>query len=268
MSLILYPIFIECCAYTSDLFWESVFEDLAYGKPPFGTYITKTLRPHTSPSESNGSDLHHSHPQPSTHAGLLCCNYKKKEFSYCIDETRDAKTVHDEVYALLTEKLGLLSKKQHLAKRNQMHAIEQSMQDTMHSWFAMKKCAQELAIELYIVRLRKKHHLTLDQSRNLLSSIFTAMLFKTVTSKDIVFDDGAIQTIHGLIEDSSGVYLEPSRVPMTSSHIESHDAEPLHGESRKLKDTLSSSLDDAGHIDTIPEHIRRNKPKAKHSTTI
>ena len=56
---IVYPIFLECCQFTDDKFWENVFEDLAYGKTPYGTYISKDF---------------------------LCCSYKKKEFSYKIEK--------------------------------------------------------------------------------------------------------------------------------------------------------------------------------------
>ena len=56
---IIYPIFLECCQFTDDKFWENVFEDLAYGKTPYGTYISKDF---------------------------LCCSYKKKEFSYKIEK--------------------------------------------------------------------------------------------------------------------------------------------------------------------------------------
>ena len=47
---LVYPFFLKCCEYTDDIFWKFVFEDLAYGKSPYGTYITKNF---------------------------LCCNYKK-----------------------------------------------------------------------------------------------------------------------------------------------------------------------------------------------
>ena len=38
---IVYPGFIECLQFTEDIFWENIFEDLAYGKTPYGTYISK-----------------------------------------------------------------------------------------------------------------------------------------------------------------------------------------------------------------------------------
>ena len=78
---ILYPIFLECLQYTTDTFWENIFEDLAYGKTPYGTYINKNF---------------------------LCCNYKNKEFSYKI-EKKNADQLYNDVFNLLAKKLGLLS---------------------------------------------------------------------------------------------------------------------------------------------------------------
>ena len=66
---IVYPIFLECCQYTNDIFWENIFENLAYGKPPYGTYISKNF---------------------------LCRSYKHK----------DSKTVYEEVFSLLSNCLG------------------------------------------------------------------------------------------------------------------------------------------------------------------
>ena len=54
---ILYPIFLECYNHSDDIYWQNIFEDLSYGISPYGTYFSKDY---------------------------LCCNYKKKEFSYKI----------------------------------------------------------------------------------------------------------------------------------------------------------------------------------------
>ena len=73
---ILYPVFLECLQFINDAFWENIFEDLAYGKTPYGTYINKDF---------------------------LCCNYKNKEFSYKI-EKKDPKTLYNDIYSLLGNK--------------------------------------------------------------------------------------------------------------------------------------------------------------------
>ena len=70
---IIYPVFLECCQFTIDSFWENIFEDLAYGKTPYGTYINKDF---------------------------LCCSYKDKEFSYKI-ERKDSEKLYKDIYNLL-----------------------------------------------------------------------------------------------------------------------------------------------------------------------
>lgn len=38
---VIYPVFIECCQYTTDAFWETIFMKLAMGIPPYGSTMTK-----------------------------------------------------------------------------------------------------------------------------------------------------------------------------------------------------------------------------------
>src|SRR3990167_10750992 len=81
---LIYPVFLECCAFSPDSYWELIFEDLAYGKAPTGTYISRNF---------------------------LCCSYKNKDFSYKI-ERKDPKILFDDIYSLLSKKLGLISQKE------------------------------------------------------------------------------------------------------------------------------------------------------------
>ena len=73
---IIYPIFIECLNFCENKFWLSIFEDLAYGKSPHGTFI---------------------------HKNFFCCNYKGKEFSYKIEEI-EPKNIYSDIFNLLTKK--------------------------------------------------------------------------------------------------------------------------------------------------------------------
>ena len=84
INKLIYPVFLKCCKFTTDNFWKFIFEDLAYGNCPYGTYIVKNY---------------------------LCCNYKGKEFSYKIDREKDPNIVYLEVYDILHNKFGLLSNK-------------------------------------------------------------------------------------------------------------------------------------------------------------
>jgi hypothetical protein len=168
---IIYPIFLECCQYADDTFWESVFEDLAYGKPPYGTYISKNF---------------------------LCCSYKKKEFSYKI-EKKSAETIYNEVYTLLTKKLGLLSQREKVKKRKDFSDLEDSIKDSRKSWCDIrKKNMKELLIELYITRMKDKYSLTIKQARYLMSIILIAMVFKVIKPEDIQYNNGRIESIDGI----------------------------------------------------------------------
>ncbi len=108
---IVYPIFIECCSYATDTFWETIFEDLAYGKTPYGTYISKDF---------------------------LSCKYKKKDFSYKI-ERKHPQIIYNEVYDLLANKLGLLSQQEKNKKKKIFIDMENNLKDSRKNWNNIKK---------------------------------------------------------------------------------------------------------------------------------
>lgn len=177
---IIYPIFLECSAFAADGFWENIFEELAYGKTPYGTYISKDF---------------------------LCCRYKNKDFSYKI-ERKDTKLMYDEIYALLTKKVGIMSHKEKVKKRKDFKDIGETMKDARQNWSDIrKKNTKELLIELFVTRMKKKHRLTIQQARYLLSAIFIGMVFKVITAKDIDFDDGKITRIDGIDFKNSKIII-------------------------------------------------------------
>ena len=168
---IIYPVFLECCEFSSDTFWENIFEDLAYGKPPYGTYINKNF---------------------------FCCSYKNKEFSYKI-ERKDPENLYNDIYNLLTNKLGILSHKEKVRKRVDFHNTESRIKEFRQEWGNIrKKNIKDLLVERYVIDMKKKHSLSIKQSKYLLSVIFIAIVFKVITSKDIEYTDGKIQNINGI----------------------------------------------------------------------
>ena len=168
---ILYPVFLECCQYAEDIFWENIFEDLAYGKAPYGTYISKDF---------------------------LCCGYKKKEFSYKI-EKKSPESIYTDVYALLTKRLGLLSQREKVRKKKIFSDLEDSIKDTRKKWVDIKKKnMRELLIELYVTRMKIKHTLSIKQAKYLISIILIAMVFKVITSSNIDYNNGRINSIDGI----------------------------------------------------------------------
>ena len=148
---IIYPIFLECSQFITDKFWENIFEDLAYGKSPYGTYITK---------------------------GSLTCKYKDKEFIYKI-EKKDVKTLYTEVYVLLSKKLGLLSHQDKLNKKIDFENIENEIKEGRKNWTSIrKKNIKDLIIENYVISMKNKFSLNIKQAKYLLSIIFIGMVFK------------------------------------------------------------------------------------------
>lgn len=178
---IIYPIFLECLQFITDKFWDNIFEDLAYGKAPYGTYISK---------------------------GSLTCKYKDKEFIYKI-EKKDPEILYNEVYVLLTKKLGLLSHQDKINKKIDFQNIEDEIKEGRKNWNSIrKKNIKDLLIENYVITMKNKYLLTIKQAKYLLSIIFIGMIFKIISVKDIEYRDGIITKIEGINFKKKEIILE------------------------------------------------------------
>lgn len=178
---ILYPFFLECCQFAEDTFWESVFEDLAYGITPYGTYINKSF---------------------------LCCNYKGKEFSYKV-ERKNPKTLYTDIYGLLSNKVGILSQKEKQKKRLDFHRVEKCIKNSRQKWSDIrKKNIKDLLIERYVIEQRRVYGLSIKQAKYLLAVVTIAIVFKIITAKDITYDDDKIKHIDGVEISKGKIVLE------------------------------------------------------------
>lgn len=199
---LLYPFLLECVQYCPDSFWESLFEDLAYGSPPMGAYISKNF---------------------------LCCSYKNREFVYKLERKENPENVYTEIYALLTEKLGVFSQKEKLKKKLAFRDFETSIRNSRHDWSSIKKKTVKNSLyEQYVIDMKNKHNLTLNKSRYLLALIMTCLLFKTITSKDVVFEENKIQSISGIeIKDGKIELIRPLISNIDISKIKDEDDNSL-----------------------------------------
>ena len=178
---IIYPVFLECCEFASDLFWENIFEDLAYGKTPYGTYINKNF---------------------------FCCSYKNKEFSYKI-ERKEPYDLYTDIYNLLTKKLGILSHKEKIKKRVDFNNTECRIKEFRQEWGNIrKKNIKDLLVERYVIDMKNKHSLSIKQAKYLLSIIFIAIVFKVITPKDIEYSDNKIQNIDGIEFSTKNIIIK------------------------------------------------------------
>jgi hypothetical protein len=64
-----------------------------------------------------------------------------------------------------------------------------------------------MIIEKYTIDMKKKHKLSDNNTKKLLSIIIIALLFKTITSKDIVYKEGKILEIKGINFKNDNIIL-------------------------------------------------------------
>lgn len=177
---ILYPMFLECCDCCEDNYWKNIFEDLAYGTTPYGTYISK---------------------------GFFCCNYKNKEFSYKI-EKKDKVVLYEDICGLC-KKIGLLSHNDKIQKKIDFRNIENDIKEEREKWVNIrKKNLKDFLIENYVIRMKKQYNLDVNQAKYLNYVIFLSMIFKIIGMKDIEYEDGQIVNIKGITFANKEIILE------------------------------------------------------------
>lgn len=177
---IVYPFVLNCCTYTEDNFWKGVFEDLAYGIPPSGTFLSKDV---------------------------LFCTLKGKTFSYKI-ENADPKILYNKIYDILTKKLGIYSTQEYKNKLQLFNNLENRMRDDIDDWNKIrKKNIKELLIEKYIIDSMLENNVPFEKSKKILALIYLAFQFKVLNSRHINFENGKIESIQGIDFREGKLYL-------------------------------------------------------------
>jgi hypothetical protein len=186
---IVYPFFIECCKYTNDKYWKSIFEDLAYAVTPYGVYINKDF---------------------------LTCNYKEKEFSYKIQK-KNSEELYNEIYSIFKNKLGLVSRDEIIKKQNVIDNMKEDV--TLYTdWSNIKKKnIKEIMIENFAISMKGKYNLSLSQTRYLVSIIFLAFIFKVISSNDIIISNGQIDSINGIEFENGKIIMEKDIYDMNAT---------------------------------------------------
>lgn len=183
-TVLQYPIFLNVSQYATDTFWKYIFEDLAYGRTPYGTYITKHF---------------------------ICCNYKGKEFSYKIDITKQPEQLYNELYDILSNKFGLLSTQDKHVLRSKFEKTRDAVPET-DDWSKIKrKNIKQLLIENFVIRVKRKYNLNIVDAKNILSHIVIGQILKTIDNSDIQFVNGKIISISGFTF-SKGSYKIPENL--------------------------------------------------------
>lgn len=177
---LLYPIFLLCLEYIDDNYWKIIYEDLSYGKCPYGIYIKNNY---------------------------LCCNFKNKKFNYKIQEDKDTKQFYYETYDILKNKFGLSSKNDKIDNKIAFEISEsQIFKDTCCDWSSIKrKNIRLLFVEKYIIEKCKNYNIDIKNQIKLLNIIFLGLHLKTITKNHIIFDNFKIKDIT-CITFENGIY--------------------------------------------------------------
>jgi len=163
---LLHPVLLECCEFTTDNFWNTIFTDLAYGNTPYGFYFYKDL-----------------------------LSYKgKKAYAIRINET-DNEKLYNDVYDLLS-KFGVLS----MDERRKKQEIFEIPNQTITTWGDIrKKNYKDLLIELFAIDLKNKFKLSIASAQYTISSINIALSLNAISPSDIHMTDNRIDKIDGLV---------------------------------------------------------------------
>jgi len=184
---IIYPFLLKASAHAQDNFWRFIFEDLSYGLSPYGTFF---------------------------HKDNLCCNLKGKEFNYKLCPDKPSEDTFEDIYKVLKERAKILSDKEKLIERekisrSRLHPTIIDKKDD--KWQSVKKkMIRDTLVEQYVLTNTHLYHLTLNVAKQLLSFIIIGMMFKTIMSDDIYYDNGYIKAI-------GGFHYSPSLVIITKN---------------------------------------------------
>ena len=181
-NLVMYPIFLECCNFTSDEFWKNMFEQMSYGKCPSCIYISNNT-------------IHSSN--------------KKKSFSFIIPTNKSPRDVFIELKSLLMENTSLCSIADTKAKREKIKSkVDKDEITNETTWTEIrKKNLKDIFIMKFVLRMRSKHKLSWEATKDLFRIIKIGLYSKTQTSKDINFSMKRIQSIDGIVYDGSKEFI-------------------------------------------------------------
>jgi len=211
MRVLFYPIFLECCRFTSDHFWQHVFEDLAYQICPSGTFFDKDL---------------------------FCCHVKQQEFAYrvfCNDAPiADARTLFEDISHLLRSKRGLLEDKHTLQLFHDQLYQRDATAEGMHTGAHVRGALRTHLLERSALQQGLLYKCPLRVVRRLFSFLAVAVIFKTITLRSAWEIDTTALFLKPLggggareaIESYSFGRIETLKTA-TQQIIGSHDSNPL-----------------------------------------
>jgi len=162
-----YPIFIKFLNFVTDPFWRFIYEDMAYARCPYGIYLQKNY---------------------------LCCSIKNKEFIYKLEENKPILETYEEINSLFKMRVGLLSEKERITQKDSVIQYR-NKKDDWHN--VKKKIIRETLLERYVMEKSIQYQLSMNVIHKMLCLLIIGLIFKTINSKDIIYQNGIIEKVHG-----------------------------------------------------------------------
>ena len=175
---ILYPIFLSLAAQmqSDDRFYRFLYEDMAYGKTPYGIYIQDSY---------------------------LVCYRKNKEFSLKLID--DDENILQEIHSLLKNRACVLSEKDNI-KKIDMYLTN----DNIDEKYKNKKSYRDNLIQNYILRKGEKHKIHVSKLKKLVKLINNGLLFKIISCDDFTFEKNhSIKDIKGIYFSDRSIEVDP-----------------------------------------------------------
>lgn len=167
-----YPIFLKCCQYLTDPFWVYLFEDMAYGRCPYGILIQDQC---------------------------MYCILRSREFTYPLQQDKSPEEVAKELCHILSTRLQLLSQQDHFRYRNECHDHTKTYMDSITSWNDIrKKNLKDILLEKFSLAQKAKYRYSHQLTHTLFAILFIGLQFKTILHRQIEYHDHAIQHIDGI----------------------------------------------------------------------
>jgi len=150
---------------------------MAYAKCPYGIYLQKNY---------------------------LCCNVKNKEFIYKLEENKSVEETFDDINSLLRIRLGLLSEKERIIQKDSVTILRNKKEEWNN---VKKKIIRETLLEHYVMTKSIQYQLSIGVIHKMLSLLIIGLIFKTLNSKDIIYQNGIIENINGFVFFPKKVFI-------------------------------------------------------------
>lgn len=213
-----HKIFLECSEVTEDKFWKDILLKAAYGKFPRSfTYINGFL--YYKCSNSNNKKKVELPDSPIE--GSLVAMQFFKEHGGIYSEDDDVK----------------IMKYNNMIKEQEMNRIVE--------WKDIKKIkVRDMLILNYIEKISKEYDFDDFKKKELETTINIGFILRYFDTKDVMFNDGAVTGINGLIYDKKegNFIIDPKLQPLRIKNIKKIQAPGLYTtESNDIKVTIDKS---------------------------